>query len=609
MSLSAVPLGHKFTAVLVAAAVGGGVYTWYRHNAAQSGSAAELSFDMHAARRVDPGFVQAHEPAVAFAQSILTDTRLADLSKQAYLSTSAMMSRVGEFRSRLVLTEPSDVTGQELRVQFRDPDPAKAIETANAVANALTTWAPSPDGPAQLSEPTAAAAPQPAAQQAAAAKAAAAKEPAAASQAAVKTAPAPAPAPVKRPAAMNGNEDSGLAASLGALQAQLASVSRDIEEGSANSRARHGYEGRAYAESEQQRLLKSQVHDAQKKASDLRAQATGKDRDRLGEIQEALGSILGGRSVGVSATQLRHEREELTRAMSVIEEQRQAVEKEGSAGTEAASSSAPESAPAPAAASSNAAAGASSGTGSGPITEKDVSGTGAAGAGAQSPAQASSASQPQPAPAPMAGDADAAMLNPLHVVKLAGSAAAPVWWPAAVAGGLSGLLYLLIAAAASRPVDYGEGESEVSSHYGRFITPDVPVAVVQAPAPPVEPQATSMFERGPNRRASFFYEPSPENEPLPEKSAAPGASHAAVEASTVGAVEAGSGDAPAPVTEATERTIFHEKVVEIDPWADLMEKALSETEIGRKFESPAKSGDAGKMGDNQRPSRPDRWAS
>ena len=106
LSSGGLSLGHKFFAVLVTLAVAGGVYSWFRHAAAQSTSTAEMAFDTRAARHFDPGLATASQPAVALAQSILTDQVVAGLSKPAYLSSSAITSRVGEFRSRLELTQP-----------------------------------------------------------------------------------------------------------------------------------------------------------------------------------------------------------------------------------------------------------------------------------------------------------------------------------------------------------------------------------------------------------------------------------------------------------------------------------------------------------------------
>ena len=548
MSFSTVPLGHKFTAVLLAAAVGGGVYMWFRHNAVQKASTAELSFDMHAARRIDPGFVQAPKPAVVFAQSILTDQKIAELSKPAYLSTSAMMPRVGEFRSRLVLTQPS---AEVLGVRFNDPDPAKAVATANAVASALTAWAPSPNGPAPSTLPEPAAPPRPAA----------------ATPPAAKAAPVAAP---QKPVVRHDDQAAGtLAAGLGELQTQLSSTNQKLD--ALNSGG--GSRGRAYEESEQQELLKSQVRAAEKKVDDLRAQATGKDaKDRLGKIQEALHSVLSG-GVGVSASELRRERGDLTGAIGVVEEQHEAVEREeaqstAGSGSETAAAAAP-AAPAPTAPAP---------AGPAAITEQPVnsqagsgSGSGAAAPAAQ-PESASSAATPP--------ESDAAMLNPLHMTRLAGPAAPPILWPAVAAGVLCGLLYWLIAAAASpRPVDYEEGEVDVSPHYGqRFITPDLPVAPV---IPAEEPLAGGVFGSGWNRRASFTYEPAPGEGGGAETANSSG------ERSETARVEEGEGP------------LVRENLVEMaDPWADLIKSALSETEVGKRFE-----GDVAADGERARPSQ------
>jgi hypothetical protein len=133
----AIPLGHKLIAALIAIAVAVGLHAWFARNAGPSATVADLSFDTAAARRIDPGLADAPTPAVAIAQSFLTDQAVAALSKSAYLSTSAMNARVGEFRARLELTQPS---AHLLRVQFHDPDPAKSAVTANAIANDLVFY-------------------------------------------------------------------------------------------------------------------------------------------------------------------------------------------------------------------------------------------------------------------------------------------------------------------------------------------------------------------------------------------------------------------------------------------------------------------------------------
>jgi hypothetical protein len=549
MRFSSVPLGHKVIAVLLAAAVGGGVYTWMRRNANEKASTAELSFDMHAARRIDAGFVQASEPAVAFAQSVLTDQRIADLSKSAYLSTSEMMSRVGEFRSRLALTESKPPSGTVLEVQFRDPDATKAVETANMVAQALTKWVPSPNGPGALTEPTAA--PAPAKAQTPADQPKPAAKPPVVQRAAA--------APAKKPEVAR--ENSGLATALGSLQEQLSSTSGKLEQLTRGE----GSRGRSYAESEQQQVLKAQVRTAEQKVADLRAHAADGDKGRLGQIQQSLSAILAGGGVGVSESRLRRERDELTRAIGVVQEQRQAVEKEDRAAsaepaeeTPAAPAPEPSATPAPAA---------SANAGSGAIAENNLPGNGSQGSGSNGTDQ-SAAPPTQPASTgstPM--DQDPMMLDPLHMIRQAGGPAGPVeWWPAAAAAFVCGLLYWLIAAAAQPRYDDLEMATESGPSYGRFITPDVPVAITPAAeAPPV-----GGFDRG-GRRASFSYERTPGGEAKSEVGSA-----VEEEVRTVEPV-------PEPMQDARSTPIFEEKVVEMDPWMDLMEKALSETEIGRLY--------------------------
>ncbi len=613
MSFSAVPLGHKFTAVLVAAAAGFGIHTWLERRAVQTAATAELSFSLHAAQRLDAGFVHAGAPAVVFAESVLSDQKIADLSKMSYLSTSGMMSRVGEFRARLDLTQPSP---EVLGVRFRDADPAKAVETANTIADALVAWSPSPDAASALTEPPPAAGTQPAAQQPPATKA--------------RPAPAliPAPAPAKKPVtatknlaaknpatnnpARNNNEASGssapLAAPLEQLQAQLTSTSRQIEEGASAGHGRRGYEGRAYAQSEQQHLLKAQVHDAEKKVSDLRSQyGSGANAQRLGAIQQALGSILAGGGVGVSASQLRRERDGLTRAIAVVQTQRAAIEKD--AGAE--SSPAVATPPPPAGASDDASGSqtpAASGSGSSAISESDLTKAGSpAPASQNSPAAApaSASSQPEASTASDPNE-DPSLANPFRMEKVAGVAAPIQWWPAAAAGVGCGLLYWLLMAMVSGRRDEESAYTDDSVSYGRFITSDAPMPRV-APAP--EPAPVPAAERDTYRRASFTWDPGPLG------NAARVEPVAAAEVESANGIKSGEEQpthesAADPVT----REAFHqekaEKVVEIDPWADLVQKALSETDIGRKFESPADRSEKPAEDDAARRSmRPDRWAS
>jgi hypothetical protein len=589
LSSGGLSLGHKFFAVLVTLAVAGGVYSWFRHAAAQSTSTAEMAFDTRAARHFDPGLATASQPAVALAQSILTDQVVAGLSKPAYLSSSAITSRVGEFRSRLELTQPSPST---LRVEFRDVDPGKAADTANAIASALAAWSPSLTAP-----PAAVAASQPPTQPAA-------------------TVAAPVPAPAKKPVVAHREQAaSGLAASLGGLEEQLSSTNRKVDGLSSGGSSR----GHSYAQSEQQQLLKNAVRAAEKQVADLRVQYADSGagmKGRLGAIQQAVASILPeGRAVGVDASQLRRERAQLTRAIDVVQTQRQAVQQlEETRGSSSADDSAQASTPA--LQESN--LGASSPSAANAVPDANPA----------SPAPSAPSSSAAPAPAPIAASApgDSSEQNPLSVARLAGPAAPIQWWPAAAAGVLCGLLYLIVAAWRNRSlqteIDYAE---ETPRSSGRFITPYGPAVVAErfesrVESAPVEDAETGS---GPFRRAAFSYEPppagiAPEERPEPsviEEAAAfsyepPPAGSAPVDERPESAVSE-----EASVAETQEVVSSPAKVVDIadpwDSWADDMKQALSETQIGRRFEAPAERDEG--TGTNEeargsRSSRPDRLA-
>ena len=484
------PLGHKLFAVILAIAVAFGVYAWLLHNAGQTGGAAVLSFDPAAARSVDPGFADASEPAAAFAQSILSDEEVAGLSKTAHLASSATTVQIGEFRSRLELTQPS---GELLQVRFQDADPVRSAATANAVADALSTWTPSrPSAAAPIASPQ----------------------------------PAPAAAtPAKSPSvAQESRPRSGLADGLGQLQAQLSTTNREVVRLSAptgrgsSGRRTHGDAERSYSQSRQQQLLKTQVRAALKKLDDLRTRYAKENPEpgveaRLAKIQQALLAILpagnssmqsraasGYRAAGTNAGQLRRERAQLTDAISVVNTQRQAIER-----AEAAQ-------PAPEEATQTAVP---------PVS----------GSAAGSEAQAPSPSQP---PA-VSGSGEAAagppFKNPLRLTRLASQSAGSLLWPvdehavvpavvpAVVAGFLCGFVYLVATARRYRPFEGEEDIPEASASTAhRFITPSEPVRAAMwtsnwsepAPRESVLPQ-----------RASFTFE-TPPAESVPSESAPQG---------------------------------------------------------------------------------------
>jgi hypothetical protein len=467
-----VPLGHKFLAVLFAAAVAFGAHTWLTRDAGHSASAAELSFDPKTARHIDPGIGDAAQPAIAAAQTILSDQVVAGLSKGAYLASSGMTTRIGEFRSRLEFTQPS---ARVLDVRFHDADPTKSLDTANVVANALAAWSPSFSAPA----PAPAAAPAP-----------------------VKVAPVKNVAPPPQPSKA---ESTGLAADLGQLEDQLSATDRELD----SSREAHGGRGAwdlpSYAESRQQQLLKSRVREAEHQMSELRAKYPGEHR--LGSVQQELSSILPENVVGVSSARLREERAQLTQTISTVESVRAAIQREEAA-QPAPASSAPSS--------DSASPSEDTQTPAPPIAESNIG--------------QSTATQPQPAPtaapAPLTAQSEP---GPLAVVRLAGSTVPVPWWPSAAAGVAFGLIYFSIVAVRYRRMASAYDDEEVPAQHGtRFITPDAPAAAHEhegeyarlIPHDAAPQRASFSWEpapeehhENPGRRASFSYDPGPHQPP------------------------------------------------------------------------------------------------
>ena len=550
------PLGQKFFAFLLAIAVAAGVFSWQHRHATHATNAAVLSFDPAAAQHIDPGLPQATQPAVALAQSILTDSVVTTLSKQAYLASSDMNSRIGEFRSRLALTQPSQ---KVLDVQFADADPAKSAATANAIANALAAWTPA--------SATAAPAPAPAVQT-----------------------PSPAPTPAKKPSATLSGPS--LSASLGELGKQLSTTNREVDQfgSSRNTKGRHGHHGHepaSYIQARQQQLLNTQIRAAERKLDDLRSQYTASspgEKARLEQIRQALVSIWpagarqsargqGFNAAGTSARQLREEREELTRAIAVIEKQRHAIQAEEASASPAPAQEPAQQPAAPAPSSS--------------LSESNL------------PSSTPAPSQPPAAMAPTTADSS---LHPLTLLQPANSAAHTPLWPAGVAGLVCGLLYLSIAAFRNRPVrddDAAYEDIRPTPPSGfRFITTDEPTA----PTSPSEDSVAAI----PSRRASFTYEP-----PAPE-SAPP-------DTPTVSAPPANPDEPPSPteqarITDDVQLSPRSENVAEMpDPWAQEIRKSLSQTTFARMLGSdPAaateSAPDAENADNERRSTRSDRMA-
>jgi hypothetical protein len=137
--LSALPLRQKLVAGCIAVAIGSGLLVWSRY-AAPPATTAVLSFD---ADQAGTGAMNANakEPAVALAQSILSDEAVRGLAKQASVSFPRGKNEVVEFRSRLDMAQASPGL---LHVNYRDTDKKVSAGVANAVANTLVAWMPAP---------------------------------------------------------------------------------------------------------------------------------------------------------------------------------------------------------------------------------------------------------------------------------------------------------------------------------------------------------------------------------------------------------------------------------------------------------------------------------
>ena len=407
---SSLPLGHKLIAVVVAVATACGAYAFLYFREAQMAFSASLSFDSAEAQQLDPSITRTPHPAVVLGQSILSDSVVAGLIPQADLAPSSNAVAIGEFRSRVELSQPA---AGLLWVRYRDLDPGQAVATANAVAKALAAWAPSvasATSPAANAQPAPIANPNPAPASAAPPQHAPATEPS--PGVTPQNAPAaglpPATVPQNAPAA-----EPSLADALGKLQAQLSAADQRV-----------GSESSLPSEHDRQRYLESQVRVAQQKLSALRSEfahsgsASG-EQAHVAAIQHALTlfwpSADGLNTAGTSEAQLRYEREQFTRDISIVEQQRQAAQREEAA------NSAPVNPPAK----------------------------------QNPPAQQTAPLPPQPQPAPAEAApspaASGATSNPLHLERMASLPELVAWWPAALIGCFCGLLYWGLAFARYRP--------------------------------------------------------------------------------------------------------------------------------------------------------------
>jgi hypothetical protein len=284
---SSVPLGHRLIAVVAAVVICCGLHAFLWYCGVRSAFAASLSFDSTVAQQLDPRIALTVHPAVVFAQSVLSDSVVSRLVPQDAFTASSTASAIGEFRTRLELTQPT--TGL-LLVRYRDPDSNQAVETANAIAKVLAGWAPSTTGDtAQKANPRAAHAPA-------------------------------SPAPQGTITA-----ESSLASALEELQVQLSAADQRVSPQS-SLRSEH----------DRQRDLESDVRALQQKVDGLGNKfATGHSASgaqvHLDIIQHAFAlfwpSAAGLNTAGTSTAQLDYERGQLTHLIGVVKQQQQAAQR------------------------------------------------------------------------------------------------------------------------------------------------------------------------------------------------------------------------------------------------------------------------------------------
>jgi uncharacterized coiled-coil protein SlyX len=264
----AVPLRQRLVAGGIAVAIGSGLFFWSRYGATLPAPTALLSFDANAARQADPRVMNANAkgPAVALAQSILSDEAVRELAEQAGVFFSSYKNEVAEFRLRLDLAQTS---ARLLRVNYKDTDKERSAAVANAVANLLAAWTPSSVVPTATSAPSRPSAPS--------------------------AMPAFAKPGRRRHSFLHSQSHE-----LGELQEQLAAVDRKLTALNGQAIASPQADVAAppsSADNEQRRKLESQLSAARKKLEDLRARYTDEypdvesTKDDITEIRQKLASL------------------------------------------------------------------------------------------------------------------------------------------------------------------------------------------------------------------------------------------------------------------------------------------------------------------------------
>lgn len=459
---SAVPAGHKVFAVLLAIAVAGAGCAWLIYQSQRTASTALLTLHSALTGQIDPGLASAPWPAVAMADSFLTDRALEGFIGEGDLKASTSAGKIGEFRSRLRLSEPSPKT---LGIRFISADPDESIAVANSIAHAIAAWNPSAVSPAPRQ---------------------------ASSSAPLLQGQSTPQQPVRSAA----QPQTPIADALDRLGAELSSTAHQVEAMGASGAQTS--QQNSYLESKQQALMKTAVLKARQQMGDLRTQhprrlADPRIRGRLYEIQQALASILpatrtsgrnGFAAAGVTAQGLLVEQSELRQAINIIHSESQVIRQiEGSQ----AAAATPPPTPSGFAAQNSTISAADSPT----LQEETL-----------------------PAAAPAEGGQHLPSHSPFTLTRLAVPATRPQLWPAIAAGLLCGLLYLGIVALAYRGGGsrrrYEDAGEEEPSTPPRFITPSTPVVMQEhADGPPAAIAATPPPQVETRHRAPFEWQPHP----------------------------------------------------------------------------------------------------